>query len=452
MARRTSEQLWAAKRAPRKRGEGSVFPITVNGEQRFRATHTLYMDENGRAVQVSGTGKSEEEAIRRRDANYKKRLVTMGQLPASAIATRPKELKKTVADILREWLEWKSRQTSSSQRISDSVVAQYRALIELHIIPEIGTIPIRLLDRKTIEKMLFEDLPRKQKTRLDTEGNQIVLAEPLLGTSRMRTLQSVLNQACRYAFEEKIIFENPTIGVPKLDKPRPRARKERLQDKYWITYRLAQRLDGHEDEARWLFTFLLAIRQSERLGLEWSCFRNLSNPKQLATVQIRQQLARNPNTGVLYIKPDTKSESSERIIPLDRRLVGIINNYKKKQKEWKSRPTWDPPQGLEDLVFTTETGKPIRHQTDNRQWRKLLEDNNIPHTAQHNMRHLAISLMITNGQPIEIVRAIAGHHADSITRTVYSHVAVQAKVETMEGLVDRIFREREKAAKKALPK
>lgn len=437
MGRRTSEQLWAAKRVPKKRGEGSVFPIKVNGQTKYRATYTLFMDDQGRAVQVSGTGNSEEEAIRRRDANYKKRLVQMGQVPVSALGSRPKELKFTTADVLRQWLEWKSRQTSSSQRISLNVIAQYKAIIELHLLPEIGSIPIRLLDRKAIEILLFERLPSKVNPKT---------SEPVLGASRMRTLQSVLNMACRWAFEERIILENPTIGVPKLDKPKSKVGRERLDQKYWFTYRLATRLRGHEDEARWLFTFLLAIRQSERLGLEWSCFRNLNKPSAQATVEIRQQLDRNPNTGELYIKQETKTAAGQRIIPLDARLVEIVNSYRRRQAEWRRSPEWNPRTGLEDLVFTMRTGQPIRHQTDNKQWRKLLEANNIPYTPQHNMRHLAISMMVANGEPIEIVRAIAGHHAVEITRSVYTHLSASSKVKTLEGLVDRVFREREQEA------
>lgn len=451
MGRRTNEELWADRRAPRKRGEGSVFTVVVNGQPLFRATKTLYMDSQGRAVQVSGTAPTEQEAIRRRDANFKKRLVKMGELPLSAISSRPTELKKTTGELLWEWLEWKSRQTNKSQRITEQVVAQYKSLIELHIEPAIGNIPIRLLGRKDIEKMLFETLPAKRKTRIDEGGKRITLDTPLLGKSRLRTIQGVISMACRDAYEERVISEDPTLGVPKLDKPDSKAAEERLEEKYWITYRLARLLEGDSDEARWLFTFLLAIRQSEKLGLQWSCFKNLTNAKGQATVEIRQQLARHPDSGQLYIKPDTKTAAGKRIIPLDDRLVKIILAHKARQAELAKRGDWDPLPELDDLVFTSATGKPIRHQTDSKQWAKLLEENRIPFVRQHAMRHLAISLLITNNQPIEIVRAIAGHHSEAITRATYTHVAVSAKVAPMEGLIDRVFRERERQTQRQNP-
>ena len=75
MGQRTNQDLFESGPQPRTRGEGSVFRIFVNGQEKWRATHTLFMDENNYAVQVSGTGASKEEAIGRREENRQKGLV-----------------------------------------------------------------------------------------------------------------------------------------------------------------------------------------------------------------------------------------------------------------------------------------------------------------------------------------------------------------------------------------
>jgi integrase len=445
MGRRTNDELWAARQVPRKRGEGSVFPVVINGQDRFRATRTLFMDEKGNAVQVSGTGATVEEAVKRRDDNYKKRLVKMGELPASALAQRPVELKQTTAELLWEWHGWKKLQTTKSERISENVAAQYATLIRLHIAPAIGLIPIRLLSRKDIEKMLFIDLPAKRKMRKNKNGEWEKTDQQLIGASHLRAIQGVITMACKYAFEQRIISENPAIGVPKIDKPDSKSAEEQLEKKFWVAYRLAKNLQGNKDEARWLFTFLLAIRQSERLGLTWDCFTNLDSKSKTATptVEIRQQLARHPDTGVLYIKKETKTVSGTRLIPLDARLVSIIKKHRDMQRELATSQSWHQEPGLENLVFTTENGKPIRHQTDTKQWRQLLKENNIPFLRQHAMRHIAISILVSENQPIEVIRAIAGHHSEAITRATYTHIAVKTKVAPMKSLTDKIFRERE---------
>ena len=219
MGRRTSDELWQARSKPRKRGEGSVFEITVNGQRKYRATRTLYMSSNGTAVQVSGTGDSEQEAIRRRDENWKKRLVQMGELPLSALGSKPKELKTTTEEHFWKWLEWKSRQTAGKVRVTATVVAQYESAIRLHIVPAIGKIPVRLVTRKILEDFLFDTLPTKKKTIKDSNGKLIETDEQLLGLSKQRTIQGVVNMAFRWAFEEKMLSENPTVGIPRIDKP-----------------------------------------------------------------------------------------------------------------------------------------------------------------------------------------------------------------------------------------
>ena len=432
MARKTSKQLIEAGFQPRARGEGSVFKVINHGKERWRATFTLYM-EDGAAVQVSGTGATREEAIKNREKNQQKRLVELGKLPPSTLGAKKRDIGRTVADALREWIDWKSKQTLRSRKISLNVQATYRTMIEKHIIPAIGNKNLRGFTTADCDKLINDTLLRKKKA----DGTR------LLGESRMRTLQLMFRSALDWCVDQKYIYENPMRGVPVLDKPRSTESRRGLDKKFWVTYRLASKLQGHPDEARWLFTFLLAIRQSEKLGLTWDCFRNLTNKKSLATVEIKQQLDVHPQTRQQYIRQETKTASGERIIPLDERLVTVINNYRKLQDEWKKSPEWQPLPKLEDLVFTSPTGKPIRHQTDNKHWRKMLEENDIPYMQQHTMRHLAISLMISNGQPIEIVRAIAGHSDEVITRAVYTHIDVKSKVETVTGLVDRVFRERE---------
>lgn len=441
MGRRTNREIFESGLQPKSRGEGSVFKISVNGQEKWRATHTLFMDEKNRAVQVSGTGASKEEAIRRREENRQKRLVQRGSLPASALNAKKKDTGRTVSEALREWIDWKSKQTLRSRKISLNVQATYRTMIEKHIIPAVGNKYLRALTTSDCDKLINDTLLRKKKS----DGTR------LLGESRMRTLQLMFRSALDWCVEQRYIFENPMRRVPVLDKPQPSESRRGLDKKFWVTYRLAANLQGDPDEARWLFTFLLAVRQSEKLGLTWDCFRNLTNKNSLATVEIKQQLDVHPETKKQYIRNETKSFSGERIIPLDSRLVGVINDYKKMQSDWKKSPEWQPLPGLEDLVFTSSTGKPIRHQQDNKHWKKMLGENDIPYLQQHSMRHLAISLMISNGQPIEIVRAIAGHSDEAITRAVYTHIDVKSKVETMTGLVDRVFRERETKAAKDMP-
>jgi len=447
MGRRTSEELWADRKPPKKRGEGSVFEIVVNGQVKYRATRTLYMDENGVAVQVSGTGNSEQEAITRRNDNWMKRLVQLGELPASAMGSKPKELKMTTEEMFKKWLIWKSIQTSKKHRVTATVVAQYESIIRLHVVPAIGNRPVRLVTKEDLETFLFKTLPAKKKFRKSSDGVLVKTEASLLGLSKLRAIQAVVNMAFRWALETKLILENPTIGIPQFDKPESPAVEEKLEDRLWYPKRLAQYLDGHPDEARWMLMLSCGLRASEKLGAEWDCFKNLEG-KKLATFEVRQQLAVDPATRKLYIEKSAKTPAGQRIVPVDQRIVQILLNYKKQQDEWKKSPDWNPPEGMENLVFTTRDGKPIRHQTDTKQWRAMLKSFDLDFVRQHAMRHIAISAMVKIGQPIEIIRTIAGHQSEAITRATYTHVSASTKMQVISAFADFIFDDKERKERK----
>lgn len=432
--RRTAEELAQDGQQPRSRGEGSVF--RVKSLKKWRATYTLYMDDDGRAVQVSGTGDTKEQAIERRNLNYRKHLVKAGELPASALKTRPLELKQNTESFLADWLALKAGGTHGQKpSISENVAVRYQGLIRNHINPHIGNIPIRLLSRKDIETLLFITLPKKRKLKAGAETD-----EPLLGATPLRTVQAIVNMACKWGVNEKILMENPTIGIPAIGKDEPKF--EAIDKKGWIPRRIIKNLEGNEEEARWILAFY-GLRQGERLGVTWDAFTYLNDGKKTARLAIRQQLLRNEATGELVLKKP-KSQSGIRVIPLDKRVTAIIRKHKQRQDEWKKSPDWKPLEGLEDLAFTTKDGKPIRHQTDNKQWHKLLEENGIPYIRQHAMRHIAISAMIEDGTPIEIVRAYAGHKKEDLTRGTYTHLGAGASKNAVEGLTDNLFRERDK--------
>lgn len=428
-----------------------MFPVTTSAGKQWRATRTLYMetDENGksthRAVQVSGTGFTREDAIARRDENYKKRLVKSGELPLSALRARPKELKTTTAEMLWNWHTLKTTTAHTSERVSLSVGHKYASHIRLHIEPHIGTIPVRLLTREHIEQLLFITLPAKRKMRNGKETE-----EQLLGATPLRTVQNILNMACREAVSSRQIVENPMTGVAAISKPKPV--DESLEKQTWKPRRLMKNLAGTEDEARWILSFL-GFRQSERLGLTWDRLSNLT-PKagKKFQIEIRQQLDRNPKTGEIYIRDETKTNAGKRIIPMEDRVAAVFRAHKKRQDAWKKTEVWAPLKGMENLVFTTPEGKPIRHQTDNKQWKALLRDNNIPFVRQHGMRHIAVSMMVKGGAPIEVVRAIAGHHSESLTRAVYLHLGVKDKEGSMSILTTDIYREVDEAAQRKTAK
>jgi integrase len=57
----------------------------------------------------------------------------------------------------------------------------------------------------------------------------------------------------------------------------------------------------------------------------------------------------------------------------------------------------------------------------------------------HALRHITISILISEGAPIEIVRSIAGHADAEITRAVYLHLGYKPSVAPMDLLSANLF-------------
>lgn len=74
-------------------------------------------------------------------------------------------------------------------------------------------------------------------------------------------------------------------------------------------------------------------------------------------------------------------------------------------------------------VICKENGEPYRPKSFTRKWAKTLEKYGLRHIKLHGTRHSAISLLLSEGIPIQIVQQRAGHQDPKITLAVYSHVS-----------------------------
>lgn len=63
----------------------------------------------------------------------------------------------------------------------------------------------------------------------------------------------------------------------------------------------------------------------------------------------------------------------------------------------------------------------------------------IRHIKLHGMRHSAISLLVSEGVPVQMVQQRAGHKDPKITLSVYSHVAKDKQHVVAEKLDSLIF-------------
>jgi integrase len=397
-------------------GRGSYYKYEdADGRTIYQASRSfMILLEDGSKVRrrVTGTGDSANVAFRR----LEERVKLFHSKGGEKIAPKPQ---RTAAETItvEEFVGlWHDHMIGRLDPVSDVVLSKYMTALNKHVVKHIGSLPVAELEPKHMAQLFRVTLPALKKRN----------GEPLLGSQGLLNVYKALNPVLNYAVRETstALTTNPLSKrdlLPRVERP-----DEPISEWADATGKLLQGLKDHPDKARHLLPFL-AIRKSEKLGLEWSKITNLYANDGSARMKIEQQLARYQNGDGLYINTKLKTRSSKREIPIPRLFLEALRGEKAKQDEWKKSPSWNPEPRFKNLVFTTNTGKPITQNADNLSWRKVLKENGLAFRG-HAARHITATLFARQENPpipLSTVRAILGHSTE--TMTAY-YTAAEAKI------------------------
>ena len=132
------------------------------------------------------------------------------------------------------------------------------------------------------------------------------------------------------------------------------------------------------------------------------------------------------NRGVVHVwrsaskSGDTKTPQSKRSLVLPKRAISALTTHKQlqdREREAAGR-SWHE----NNLVFCHEDGS--MYSADALNWRfgKMTRRAGIGHWHAHEGRHTAVSIMSSNGVPIQDISDTVGHKSTHVTETVYRHV------------------------------
>ena len=91
-----------------------------------------------------------------------------------------------------------------------------------------------------------------------------------------------------------------------------------------------------------------------------------------------------------------------------------------------------------NLVFCHENGAMYTRDALNWRFSRMTKRAGIGHWHAHEGRHTAVSIMSSNGVPIQDISDTVGHKSTHVTETVYRHVIVPA-VRGGASVMDNIF-------------
>lgn len=295
-------------------------------------------------------------------------------------------------------------------KLKPNTQENYRLTIKNHILPHLGKYKLRSLTPHILQQYM------NLKTR---EG---------FSRQTLNIIRGILSKSLKQAvYPYKYINENPMNYVElMMTKERKPTREDlKIQSKENLRLLNEHITEEHPFYLPFHIGLHCGVRVGELCGLEWKHV-NFDDME----IEIEQQLiakkVKNEENGKnkdVWVVGPPKSVSGYRTIPIGRKLVNVLKNARRKQKENKLKYGEFYQQDPEhDFVCKKENGEHytpsiIKYQTRDLIRLKLNIDFNY-----HSLRHTHATMLIENGTPIKTVQKRLGHSRSAITEDRYVHL------------------------------
>ena len=236
--------------------------------------------------------------------------------------------------------------------------------------------------------------------------------------SQIKKLHKLLKQFFIYAEEEGYIIKNPCNNITL---PNKQAKIKVDNIEYFNEKEVEQLKYAFKNNKFYnlvLFALGTGLRQGELLALKWENV-NLKDKY----IEVKESVKKvyifdsdgNKKLETIYQNP--KSLSSIRKVDLPDKIVELLSNMNKNTI----------------FVFEDENGQPYSAKTLFGNWKKVLNDNNIPHKKFHSLRHTYATMLLTKGVDLKTVQDLMGHSDITITQ-IYLHVLPKTKSDAVNKL------------------
>jgi len=422
----------------RRRGRGDDGISWDKTNKCFVGTISLGFDGAGRRRRKTVRGKTKAE-VKDKLKELREEIRSGIQTPATY----------TVEACVRDWLD--------AVTLDPGTVACYRGQAEKWIYPKIGAIKLKDL-KVTDADRFFTDLGQvlskrslvmikstlrraiRRAQKYDLIGRNVAeLADLPEGQAGRPSRAMTQDQAARVldtasgtprGYVQVItISKQPGQGATHAaadtgelacgTRPRPTAAITQIStDVAAVTCRSCRSYLGLDDsiatrlrlEALFILVITLGLRPGELRALTWDHV-DLAN----GIIHIWKSTRRDG---------DVKTPKSRRSLILPKRAVIALQAHKIRQdaERLAAGAAWQE----HNLVFCHEDGHPYTRDGLNWQFGKVTRHAGLGHWHPHEGRHTAVSIMSSNGVPIQDITDTLGHKSTHVTETVYRKVIVPA--------------------------
>lgn len=370
-----------------RRGEN----IRKRKDGRWEARYIKRYNSDGKAIYGSVYGKTYFET-------KKKQTEMLNKLSTEVLSLNDHEI--TFREVLFLWL------SNNRIKLKDQTYAKYLYLIENHIIPTLGSTKIKKLESINVNNFLCD---KSRNGRLDGKGG--------LSPSYLQTISFIINAALGFAIKEG--FRTSPLG--EIIKPNRKIQKAELgvltfqEQAVLEEYLLTAPLDRNIGI---LLSLYMGLRIGEVCGLKWEDIDFTAR-----TIHIRHTVERISNiegqhndSKTVLVLCDTKSITSNRIIPIPTKIFPLLIQYRK-------------PKGF---VIKGKTYEYLDPRTYQNSFHKCLDSCNLRSINYHVLRHTFATRCIEAGVDIKTLSEILGHSNVNITLNTYVHSSLEHKRKQIE--------------------
>ena len=361
----------------RGKGEGAIFK---DGRGLWTATVELPPRDGERRRKVIRS--KDKAVVVKKLAEMRAELERVGDLP-------------TASQSLEKWLRYWVDHVAA-KRVRPNTLAGYRSLIDRHIIPAIGRVPLDKLTPAHVRRLhdAVTDSGASSSYALNAHR---VLAKALTDAERegrvTRNVAKLLDAPRRARPDLNALTVEEAIKVIALCVPAFAADDYNPEPARWATYLLTGARRGE-------ILGLERDRVGEYLDLSWQLQRITDITSAPADYEYRQLVSS------LYLTRP-KSRAGWRVVPLVEPLRTILSTHMSRMGG-----------GAHGLVFARSDGRPIDPHAESNRWPEALTESGITDkkVRLHDLRHTTVDLLYEAGIPEDVIMEIVGHSTRAVTR------------------------------------
>ena len=319
---------------------------------------------------------------------------------------RERELERKLAPAqelnLSHWLEYWMDSIVRPNRAETTVYA-YQKIIDNHIDPALGTVPLKRLTPKMVQEYYTET----------QRANG-------LSSNTMRRHHDLLSSALRSAVRQDVI---PASPMERVEPPRVRTTESYFYNNQELKL-LYQKIEGNILELAVKLAGSLGMRREEICGLKWE---NVDLQRHLVLIREARTAY-----GATIVQKETKNRSSVRTLYLPDEVYLLLEQEQARQQQERclQSPTYNPT----DHVILDAKGVPYSPNALSLVFTRFVKKNDLPRLTFHGLRHTFATIASCQGASLFDIGKALGHSTPATTGRIYTHLVDR----THEELVQRV--------------